>query len=182
MQKGTLITFALLLFAGFLVAQTPKIEKWANGQLKSSGNLKFDVPVSANASKADLQKAYSQMVKVGKWQYWFENGQLRAEENYTEGSRTGIQKSWYASGKAESLVDLQAKTATYWFENGQKQSSGVVTGDGLPTGTWIAWHANGLKNTEGAYDQSGKKTGTWKFWDDKGQLIGQQNYVNGVVH
>jgi antitoxin component YwqK of YwqJK toxin-antitoxin module len=182
MKKSLLILFALCVLTGLSFAQTLKTENWPNGQLKSSGAYKYDVPISANASKQDIQRVSSQLIKVGRWQHWYQNGQMQSDENFTEGQRTGVQKSWYSNGTPESVVDMNAKTATYWFNNGQKQSSGAILVDGTPTGLWTAWHENGVKNSEGTYDQVGNKQGIWKFWDDKGQLIGQQNYVNGVVH
>jgi antitoxin component YwqK of YwqJK toxin-antitoxin module len=182
MRNYLLITFVLILLTLVGYGQTQKIENWPNGQKKVSGSYKYAVPVSASASKEDLLKSSSQIIKVGKWQYWFENGQLQAEENYTDGTRTGVQKSWYSDGKHESEIDLNGLKAFYWFANGQKQSEGSILNNGTPVGLWVAWHENGVKNSEGAYDPAGKKQGTWKFWDDKGQLIGQQNYVNGVLH
>jgi antitoxin component YwqK of YwqJK toxin-antitoxin module len=174
------LSFSLLL-AGALFSQTTKTEKWKNGKDKSSGAYKYDVPVSANASKEDLSKISSQLVKVGKWQYWFETGQLQAEENYTDGQRSGIQKTWHPNGKPESVVDLNTKKATYWFDNGQKQSEGAVLSNMAPTGRWTMWHSNGQKNAEGAYNAAGNKDGVWQFWDSNGQLTGQQTYKNGIA-
>jgi antitoxin component YwqK of YwqJK toxin-antitoxin module len=182
MKKNLLLSLSLFFFASLTIAQTAKTENWPNGQTKSSGSYKFDVPLSANASKSDIQKVAGQIIKVGTWKYWFENGQQRAEENYTDGIRTGVQKSWYSNGKSESVLNLNTKTATFWFDNGQKQSEGAILTDGTPTGNWTAWHSNGIKNSEGTYDQVGNKQGIWKFWDNTSQLIGQQNYINGIAH
>jgi antitoxin component YwqK of YwqJK toxin-antitoxin module len=180
-MKHLFILSLSLLLSGSFSAQTVKTEKWKNGKDKSSGAYKYDVPVSANASKSDLAKISSQLVKVGAWKYWFESGQLQAEENYTDGLRTGMQKSWYANGKPESVVDLNAKTAVYWYDNGQKQSEGPVLNTGAPTGRWTAWHSNGQKNSEGLYNAAGNKEGNWQFWDANGQLIANQTYKNGVA-
>jgi antitoxin component YwqK of YwqJK toxin-antitoxin module len=180
-MKHLFATSLFLFLAAGLFSQTAKTEKWKNGRDKCTGAYKYDVPVSANASKEDLMKVSSQLVKVGKWQYWYESGQLQAEENYTDGLRTGTQKSWYANGKPESAIDLNAKTATYWYDNGQKQSEGPVLANSSPTGFWTAWHSNGKKNSEGSYNAAGNKEGTWRFWDSDGQLIGQQTYKNGAA-
>jgi antitoxin component YwqK of YwqJK toxin-antitoxin module len=173
---------SLLLITGLMWSQAVQTENWANGKPKSAGAYKSAVAIPSNASKEDLQKVFAQLIKVGKWEYWYENGQLRAEEHYTDGVKTGIQKSWYDTGKPEYVIDLLAQKATYWYANGQKQSEGAVTGSGAATGNWISWHDNGIKNAEGSYNLQGQKEGVWKFWDEKGQLSGQQNYANGILH
>ncbi|MFI5148504.1 MAG: toxin-antitoxin system YwqK family antitoxin [Bacteroidia bacterium] len=180
-MKQLFILCLSLFIAGSVSSQTVKTEKWKNGKDKSTGAYKMDIPVSANASKEDLAKISAQLVKVGTWKYWFESGQLQAEENYTDGLRSGIQKSWYTNGKPESVVDLNAKTAIYWYDNGQKQSSGQVLSNAAPTGHWTSWHSNGAKNSEGVYNAAGNKEGSWQFWDSNGQLIGQQTYKNGIA-
>ena len=181
-MKSLVLFISSAFFLSALSAQTVKTEKWSSGQTKSTGAYKYDVPAaSANATKQEILRISSQLVKVGKWQYWFENGQMQAEESYTDGLRTGSQKSWYSNGTHESVVDLDAKTATYWFDNGQKQSEGAVLSNAAPTGRWISWHSNGVKNSEGAYDLAGLKQGTWQFWNAQGQLIGQQTYRNGIA-
>jgi antitoxin component YwqK of YwqJK toxin-antitoxin module len=178
------ILFLFVFFAtwaSLATAQTMQTEFWPSGHPKSAGAYQNDVLPVPNPSKSDAQKGV-QAVSIGKWQHWYENGQLQSEQSFSAtGQKIGIHKTWYANGKAESQLDLNAKTSCFWYDNGQKQSEGPVTGDGTQTGTWTGWHSNGRLNFEGQYDASGHKTGTWKFWDDKGQLSGQQNYKDGKL-
>jgi antitoxin component YwqK of YwqJK toxin-antitoxin module len=180
-MKKIITSLSLVLFiAAVSVAQVAKSEMWPNGNKKSEGFYKNVLPLSASASKADQQRIADQVVKVGKWQYWFENGQMQAEETYTmDGAITGTTKSWYANGTAQSVINTAAKTATYWFENGQKQSEGPILANTTPTGKWTGWYDNGVKNFEGSYDASGQKDGIWKFWDINGQPNGQQTFRHG---
>ena len=182
MKKVVLTISSLLLLAGLSFAQIQKTTYWPKGQKMSEGFYNHESTLAANASKEERKNEVNKPLKVGKWQNWYENGQLQSEQTFTnEGRPTGVLKTWYPSGKTESVVDYSGQKSEYWFENGTKQSEGPILTDGTPVGNWTGWHSNGVKNYEGLYDQGGNKVGVWKFWDEKSRSIAQQTYKNGTV-
>lgn len=179
-MKKIFITLLASAFSLAVFAQQSTIEYWPNGNKKSEGVLQNAQPVSANDSKAVKAQKLANAAKDGKWSYWYENGQLSAEETYSNGTPMGIWKTYYTSGKPSSEINFTTGTAHYWFENGQEQSNGIIGPDMQPDGKWTGWYDNGKVNFEGEYDH-GKKTGTWVFYDNKGVKTTEQKFENGNV-
>src|SRR4051794_11833842 len=46
-------------------------------------------------------------------------------------------------------------------------------------GRYIEWHPNGKRALEGEY-KGGLKTGKWSEWDDKGHLLNEKWFEDGV--
>jgi len=68
---------------------------------------------------------------------WYDNGQLRSEENYERGDITGIKREWYSTGRIKCMAKyfrgfLDGIT-TYWDEDG-KISRKQVYARGAPIG------------------------------------------------
>ena len=71
----------------------------------------------------------------GKWLWWYENGQLKWEDNYKNGKEHGKWLYWYENGQLE------------WEENWK---------DGKPHGKCLGWFESGQLEYEHNY-KNGKK-------------------------
>ncbi len=177
-------TTILLLISGFSFAQQVKTEFYENGTKKSEGVLlgaDNDSPQDIEKQSKDVRYQKSiNAFKDGKWTYWFENGQLSAEQYYNKGEMTGVWKSWYKDGKLGSEVNLTKGTAMYWYANGNKSSEGKMSTGMHHEGNWTGWYENGNKNYEGAYI-NGQKEGTWKWYNEKGEKLQEEVYKAGAL-
>jgi protein TonB len=83
------------------------VENYENGQIKSKG------------------KKNKNGQKIGTWNLWYENGQLKEDATYNEGNLTGKKLEFYINGqiKSESFYQngqLHGSLATF-FDNGNKK-------------------------------------------------------------
>ena len=87
---------------------------------------------------------------TGKVYGLYENGQKKAEVNFKDGKRDGLELQWY--------------------ENGQKQFEANFK-DGKPDGLNLGWHENGQKKAEGNWKDDKVVEGSRKFWNSKGEPV-----------
>jgi antitoxin component YwqK of YwqJK toxin-antitoxin module len=180
-MKKILITLSALALFITVNAQEKKTEYWANGNKKSEGVVLGTAAVNANASKAELARQSASITKDGKWSTWNENGTVRSEEYYSNGSMTGSWKVWYDDGKLESDINFTAGTVSHFYKNGNKHSQGGIKDGMVSTGKWTGYYENGNKNYEGSYNNDGQKDGTWTWYDEKGKVTTTQVYSNGTL-
>ena len=81
----------------------------------------------------------------GNWYTWFENGQIKSEENYKDSKKDG---NWYT-----------------WFENGQIESEGNYK-DSKKNGNWYTWFENGQIQSEANWKDG--KIDEWTRWNENG--------------
>ena len=110
--------------------------------------------------------------RVGNWKYFYKNGTVMSEENYTNGSLNGEQVIFYPDGQVtefalykEGLLD--GFTSKY-------SSKGVLIEkvcykEGEPNGLAKYFELNGnLKET--GYYKKGKRVGKWEYYMD-GEIV-----------
>lgn len=121
---------SILLCANFSVLQAQREvkEQWPNGQLKSKGQL--------NANNK----------KLGRWEYYYENGNKEAEGSY---NGRGISKTIEVCKKSKRSAleeDYNAREGqwTFFYGSGDKKASVSYQG-GCPSGSMQRWHKNGKK-------------------------------------
>jgi antitoxin component YwqK of YwqJK toxin-antitoxin module len=180
-MKKIIFTLSALAFSLAINAQGVTTEHWPNGNKKSEGVAIGNAVVSASDSKENQARQLSSVIKDGKWSYWYENGTLRAEEYYTNGTMTGIWKVLYEDGKLESQIDFGTSKATIFFKDGNKNSEGGMINGMIHTGAWVGYYENGNKNYQGSYDNAGNKIGTWTWYDEKGNATTEQTFNNGEL-
>ena len=178
-MKKTLLTLTLALSSILVFGQYTYTENWPNGKKKIEGNYNSAVEIGQNESKEEQAKKMAQAIRVGKWQHWFENGQLASLEYYTDGVMTGQWKSWYADGSVQYDIDFATGKAVIYHANGKKASEGKMLTGMIHDGNWISYYETGIKNVEGAYN-NGQKNGDWKFYDEKGNHYFTEKWNNGV--
>ena len=83
-----------------------------------------------------MEGRYTEDAPVGKFTWWYANGQKQLEGEYTEGKQEG--------------------KFTWWHENGQKQMEGIYE-TGSQVGKWVRWNTDGKKIEEGDFGEDGKK-------------------------
>ena len=95
--------------------------------------------------------------RVGKWMYYFVNGNVFSEENYANGKLDGVVHNYYPNGKLTE--------ETYYKEGKKHGASSIFTEDGV--------------QIEDVSYVEGKLHGKAKYFDLKGQLKETGMYKNG---
>ena len=83
---------------------------------------------------------------IGKWTYWYENGQKKSVSNFKDGVLPGMSRA-IADGKF-----------TEWYESGEKKLEGHYETN-RAEGKWTEWDENGRIMEEQYY-----KMGELKDW------------------
>lgn len=110
--------------------------------------------------------------RVGKWVYYFSDGKLFSEEEYSNGKLSGVVKNYYRNGKLTEETN---------YENGQKNGLSKIFTD---AGVLIeeVYYVNGKLDGEGKYYdlkgglkekgmyKNGKREGKWEFYMD-GEIV-----------
>ncbi len=91
---------------------------------------------------------------LAKKTFYYSDGQLRMEGDYSNGQKNGLWVAYYESG-------------VKWSEGNYK--------DGVSHGKTITYHENGEKYYEGFYEH-GRRAGLWRFWNEDGSLEKEINY------
>ena len=108
----------------------------------------------------------------------YENGQKKAEDNFKDGKRDGLQLFWHQNGQKKGEINWKngKQNGLYlgWYENGKKAMEEKYK-DGKPYGSYMAWHKNGQKRSEGNY-KNGKREGLFVDWHKNGQKSAEMNY------
>jgi antitoxin component YwqK of YwqJK toxin-antitoxin module len=172
-MKNVLFSILAILFISFFAGCNEKIiveNRFPSGSIKEKYTL------------------HNQMFH-GEYKAYYDNGQLRAEGEYSRNAMIGEWRHYYRSGKLLSiqmfsngkLVRLDAwdesslqvvkdGTGTFvlFYPTGEKMSE-VSYFNCQQDGTWLSWFENGLISSEIHYEK-GNPTGIWRFWDEKGNL------------
>ncbi|MBI3509604.1 MAG: hypothetical protein HY064_03000 [Bacteroidetes bacterium] len=177
-----LITLAIFMSATlWSFAQYSHVAVGPNGNKIEEGQYNADPGILPNDSKEVVANKMASVYKIGVWKYWFDNGQLSAEEHYdNNGTAIGDWKTWHPSGQLASEVDKASGAAVYYHPNGQKAEEGMINASQVRTGAWKGWHDNGQLNYTGSYNANGEKNGTWTFYDSAGNVFATENYSNGT--
>lgn len=97
---------------------------------------------------------YENGQQVGKWTYFYPNGQKKAQGEYKDGLKHSL---W-----------------TIWYEDGQKKEEGKYDLD-REVGHWRFWYENGQERCNGKYD-NGDQVGKWSYYKKNGESAGVLHY------
>jgi uncharacterized protein len=142
----------------------------------------------------DIINRYSDSLRVGIWKSFYENGNLKVEENYIEGKLNGLRKEYNKSGEliktyryqngvlVDSLVEIEneIKVVQDYYnvrdENGQliKRFSGSYS-NGKPIGVHRTYDSLGRVNSSRIYDSNGNMIGEG-IVNDEGDKVGEWKY------
>lgn len=176
------IIFSLAAVVAFFTADAQKLvtQKYPNGNKMAEGMMFGEESTASDSKDAAARKSTSQF-KDGKWLTWYENGNARSEEYYSNGTMIGNWKMLFDNGQTEFEINFTTGKAVYFFKNGAKHSEGSIKNGMVTVGNWTGYYENGNKNYEGSYNEQGQKNGTWKWYDNKGNLTTEQTYTNGTL-
>lgn len=133
---------------------------------------------------------------------YYNNGNLKTEEEYENGERNGISKTYSRGGSLIDYIEFKkglvngSRKVYYdseklWFS--QEYQNGYLNGKmfnyeedgslssemefklGIPDGLDKTYYKNGLLSKEGTY-KNGKKIGIWKSYNENGELIEEKEY------
>ncbi len=110
--------------------------------------------------------------KFGHWQYWYQNGQLKASRYFDRnGARTGIWEEYHDNGKLAARGafsnDQEQGEWKRWSEDGTLVERTEYV-DAMLAGLVLGWHPDGSKKCEGMCAQ-GQSIGRWRFWKTTGE-------------
>jgi antitoxin component YwqK of YwqJK toxin-antitoxin module len=162
-------------------AQNLITTNWPNGNKQTEGAVTGDAKISNADSKEEQARKMAAVVKDGKWTTWFENGTVRSEEYYSNGTMTGTWKSVYDNGQTEFTIDFASGKAVFYTKSGVVSSEGLIANGMVHKGDWTGYYENGTKNYKGSYDNEGRKDGVWTWWDEKGNMTNGQTFKNGTL-
>jgi antitoxin component YwqK of YwqJK toxin-antitoxin module len=124
------------------------------------------------------------------WKGWYENGQLRYDNNYKMNLKHGTWTRWYGNGAPEtaySYIDGQLEGEwSAWYEcpapcaagQGQLKEQGFYKKN-LKNGSWIYFHPDGNNYQQQGYID-GRPHGKWLEWFEHGSQAVIGYYKNGV--
>ena len=141
--------------------------------------------------------------REGKWNYYYDNGELKSEGNYENNRQVGEWKYFFKGGNPEQIGNfnkgvLQGKWQWFYldgktlreenFDRGKREGLYIEfshEGDTLTKGLYIEGEMNGLWKTKygdifevGSYVND-LKNGLWKTFYSNGSLYYQGNYIQG---
>ena len=140
LRPGAAILLALLA-SGFGIPGRRDVREatYANGSLKE----RYEVVTDETG----------QTVRHGKYEAWFESGEVAVVGAYENGRKTGAWQVRYENGKREA----QGR----WEDDRQE-------------GRWKLFHENGRKHAEGTF-RAGYRDGKWSFWDEAGRVDSERS-------
>ena len=113
--------------------------------------------------------------KIGLWNYWYENGPIKAQCHYDWDVRDGLYIGFYKNGQKK--IEKTYKSIEDEVEDWRPYTI-YKRRLSLKDGKETRWYANGQKKQEGNY-KDGKKRGKFTVWDKNGQIIEEHYYKNG---
>lgn len=125
---------------------------------------------------------------------YYEDGAIKKTGTYLYGIAEGTHKEYSQEGKitaakifhegnlvGEGLIDEAGNLRGPWTEyhaNGKTKGKGNYD-NGAKVGEWVFYHPNGKTEQKGKYDKKGRPQDLWKWFYDNGNLLREENYLNG---
>lgn len=180
LQKLVLILILAPLFAAAQVftGYYPNGNKTMEGMLVDADPVVFS-PDFQQKPKIEQARFMASAKRDGKWQQWYENGNIASIEFYNAGTMVGNWKQYAIDGTLVADINFGSKS-TFYHNNGQKESEGTLLTNYVYEGTWKGWFANGNINFEGTY-RNGMKDGNWTWYREDGTKDMVQVYRDGEV-
>jgi len=182
--------------------------KYPNGSTKEISIFKTDTSEKNKiksiyyyqSGKKKGETSFYRGKENGKFQVWFESGNLFQEGLYENGAIYGklvnyfdqipqqnkierfykegsliIEKRYYKNGVKMAESDFQNGNKhvkyTFWYSNGSKEVETNDGWDGLETG----WYSNNVKKSEGML-KDGNRFRVWQMWDSLGIKMPSVDY------
>jgi antitoxin component YwqK of YwqJK toxin-antitoxin module len=123
------------------------------------------------------------LVRRGKYQYYYQDGKLSGESNYTENVLIGRSTGYYNNGQLEydytyAYGKLEGKWTKY-HSNGKVANTGNYS-NGSATGVFYHYYESGKKRKETNWAY-GKMNGKCTGWYENGKLKFEAEFENGTL-
>ena len=140
-----------------------------------------------NIFKGDtINRTDAKGLKQGVWKKYYSNDVLFSEGVYKDGKHVGTFKTYYKSGKPQSILKFKGMTEINHAEIFSEDSGLMAIGkyiDRAKDSLWVYYDRMGKKSSEEFYIK-GIKEGTWKLYYPNGQIsriqIYQKDELNGA--
>jgi antitoxin component YwqK of YwqJK toxin-antitoxin module len=149
-------------------------------------SLTLLVPTTAESQEAtaDINQLNENDQRTGRWELFYETGELKESGTYENGQKTGLWKSFYKNGtlKHEITFDkgMARGPAKFYYRDGQLWEEGYWDLDHWK-GTYILYHANGRKFYEWNYNDAGRRSGEQKYFHTNGEVQYSGHWQNGKI-
>ena len=110
---------------------------------------------------------------IGDWNYWYENGSIKAQCYYEWGARVGRYIGFYKNGQKKIEKSYIAVEDESDYDPGYEVYKRKLS---LKSGIAIVYRRDGTKKIELNY-KDGKKNGKCREWDKKGQLVSEVDII-----
>jgi len=137
-------------------------------------------------SKKDVKQVegfFDNGTRTGIWKLYYESGKLKKQTTYQTNIENGEEMFWFENGnlqKKGSYVNGKLNGKYEWYyENGQKQQEGFFV-MGKEDSTWNEWYKNGKQKMVGHFTNF-EKHGNWTWWDEQGKITTEKSYTNGLI-
>jgi antitoxin component YwqK of YwqJK toxin-antitoxin module len=121
--------------------------------------------------------------KTGLQRSFFSNGKKQSEERFVFNKKHGEQVSWYSNGELEKRVFYEAgkpsKDWTFWYRNGEKRSEVTYGANGWE-GLYRDWYSNGKLHLAAQY-VNGQLEGTYTVYSKDGKKLSERRYAKGIL-
>ncbi|AZO95068.1 hypothetical protein [Halocella sp. SP3-1] len=154
----------------------------------STGDISVNTEIQevlADHSWYDDQNGFSAITDfkkgmTGYWEFYYKNGQLKAEGNYSKGSHFGLWKFYHPNGQLKSrgrysAYGVEEGAWEYYYENGQLRSKGLYSEAQPPEKNWSIDYTLG----EPTEFKEPLKSWEWKYYSKEGKLMAEGNYRDG---
>ena len=173
MNRRNSIPSGLAVFLFFGLAGCLPLEPIDLSTLVQEGDLYLDTEMNPYSGPAyglypsiNLMRANGRLkdgMKVGAWENYHKNGQLKGTGNFSNGELDGPYETYYESGQLQkktnySNSELDGPYETY-HKNGQLWQNGGYS-NGELDGPYERYHENGQLRQKGNY-YSNEKCGEW---------------------
>lgn len=115
--------------------------------------------------------------------YWYDDGSLNSETNYSDGREQGEVKRWFKNGQLHSNVYYEDGEPDGYYEEFAEDGTPTILGNydrGRRQGEWYEYIPE-----SGIYDYSeysnGERRGLYERFADNGTLLESGNFLHGVV-
>jgi antitoxin component YwqK of YwqJK toxin-antitoxin module len=125
---------------------------------------------------------YMNQKKDSTWIYFSEHdGSLSAEENYKNGMKEGVFRTYYPEGNVAEeityLQDVKDGAWTQYFTDGKVKLKANYIRNKLE-GQYTVYHFNGMIEISGTFKNS-EKNGTWVYMKETGEMEKREDYTEG---
>jgi len=133
---------------------------------------------------ARLNRVNEDNQRTGKWEIFYDTGELKETGTYVNGQRNGLWKTFYKSGTLKHEITynngIAKGPARFYYRDGSLWEEGYWN-ENHWQGEYSLYHANGKKFYEWHYNDSGRREGEQKYYHANGKLKYTGTWEDGNI-